>query len=89
MQNELNLHRRKDMDAYWNAQAVAKLEGRTIKRARYMSKAEARGMGWQVRSVVLELDDGAAVLVQSDDEGNDAGALLVLGKNSETILPVI
>jgi hypothetical protein len=46
-------------------------------------------MGWHARSVVLELDNGAVVIVQSDDEGNDAGALLVLGKNSETILPVI
>ena len=80
---------KRDTDAYWNEQAAAHLAGRTIKRARYLSKAEARGMGWQVRSVVLELDDGAAVLVQSDDEGNDGGALLVLGKNSETILPVI
>jgi hypothetical protein len=80
---------KRDTDAYWNAQAAAQLAGRTIKRARYLSKAEARGMGWHARSVVLELDDGAAVLVQSDDEGNDAGALLVLGQNSETILPVI
>ena len=80
---------KRDMDAYWNDQAAAQLTGRKIERARYLSKAEARGMGWHARSVVLELDDGAAVLVQSDDEGNDAGALLVLGKNSETILPVI
>jgi hypothetical protein len=80
---------KRDTDTYWNAQAAAHLAGRTIKRARYLSKAEARGMGWHARSVVLELDDGAAVLVQSDDEGNDAGALLVLGQNSETILPVI
>ena len=84
--DELN---KRDTDAYWNEQAAAHLAGRTIKRARYLSKAEARGMGWHARSVVLELDDGAAVLVQSDDEGNDAGALLVLGQNSETILPVI
>jgi hypothetical protein len=89
MQNEINLHRREDADIYWNKQAAAKLAGRTIKRARYLSKAEARGMGWHARSVVLELDNDAVVIVQSDDEGNDAGALLVLGKNSETILPVI
>jgi hypothetical protein len=80
---------KRDTEAYWNEQAAAHLAGRTIKRARYLSKAEARGMGWHARSVVLELDNGAVVIVQSDDEGNDAGALLVLGQNSETILPVI
>jgi hypothetical protein len=54
-----------------------------------MNKAEARAMGWNARSVVLELDNGAVVIVQSDDEGNDAGALLVLNKKAEIILPVI
>lgn len=89
MQNELNLNRRADMDAYWNKQAVNLLAGRTIKRAGYMSAAEAEKMGWHARSVVLELDNGALVVVQSDDEGNDAGALLVLGKNSDSLLPVL
>jgi hypothetical protein len=84
--DELN---KRDTDAYWNEQAAAHLAGRTIKRARYLSKAEARGMGWHARSVVLELDNGATVIVQSDDEGNDAGALLVLNKRAEIILPVI
>lgn len=89
MQNEINLHRREDMDAYWNKQAVNLLAGRTIKRAGYMSAAEAEKMGWHARSVVLELDNGSFVIVQSDDEGNDAGALLVLGKNSDSLLPVL
>lgn len=80
---------KRDTDAYWNEQAAAHLAGRTIKHARYLSKAEARGMGWHARSVVLELDNGATVIVQSDDEGNDAGALLVLNKKAEIILPVI
>jgi len=80
---------KRDTEAYWNEQAAAHLAGRTIKRARYLSKAEARGMGWHARSVVLELDNGAVVIVQSDDEGNDAGALLVLNKKAEIILPVI
>jgi hypothetical protein len=84
--DELN---KRDTDAYWNEQAAAQLTGRKIERARYMNKAEARGMGWNARSVVLELDNGAVVIVQSDDEGNDAGALLVLNKKAEIILPVI
>lgn len=36
---------KRDTDAYWNEQAAVHLAGRTIKRARYLSKAEARGMG--------------------------------------------
>lgn len=84
--DELN---KRDTDAYWNEQAAAHLAGRKIERACYMNKAEARAMGWHARSVVLELDNGATVIVQSDDEGNDAGALLVLNKKAEIILPVI
>lgn len=32
-------------------------------------------VGWVRAPVVIELDDGTLLIPQSDDEGNDAGAL--------------
>jgi hypothetical protein len=55
--------------------AAAKLIGRKIVNVRWMSKEEAADAGWSNLAPVLELDDGTAIFPQSDDEGNDGGAL--------------
>lgn len=68
------------------------LIGRKITNVRYMTSAEAEDMGWYSRPVVIELDDGMALVPQSDDEGNDGGALWVAdmkpGQKREALLGV-
>ncbi len=51
------------------------LVGRKIVAVRWMSADETEAMGWSYRSPILILDNGAFIGAQSDDEGNDAGAL--------------
>lgn len=75
---------------YWNAVAAKHLVGRTITAATYMSDEEANGMYWANRAVVLQLDNNALVVVQADDEGNDAGVLVVqTPEGNTTTLPVL
>ena len=49
------------------------LEGKTISKVRYFTEEEAEG--WFGRPIVIFFDDGSYIFPQSDDEGNDAGAL--------------
>ena len=58
----------------WNKTVQAALVGRTIKAARYMTPEEAEAMGWHSRALALFFDDGNNMILQRDDEGNDAGA---------------
>lgn len=79
----------RDVNKYWNNQAK-KLEGKTIKKARYMSEKEAEGLGWYARSVVLECTDGTLLFPSTDDEGNNAGALFGQTPKGESLdFPVI
>ena len=64
-------------EADWNAMA-ASLEGRTIVKARYMTKKEKESLYWSKSALVLRLDDGVLLIPMSDDEGNEAGALMAL-----------
>ncbi len=74
---------------HWNKTASAVLEGRRITKVAYMSKEDAETLGWYSRGLVLVLDNGMQVMPQSDDEGNNAGALWVGSFGSETLLPVL
>lgn len=76
---------RAQLTAKWNAEA-AKLVGKTIVEARYLTPQEAEAMGWDESGVVLFLNDKTQILVSRDDEGNGPGALL-MGEND--CLPVI
>lgn len=61
------------------------LAGKTIKRVRHMVEEEVKGMGWYSRptnntymdTIVIEFTDNTYAIVSSDQEGNDAGHLIV------------
>lgn len=61
------------------------LAGKTIKRVRHMVEEEVNGMGWYSRpmnntyvdTIIIEFTDGTYTIVSSDQEGNDAGHLII------------
>ena len=57
---------------------VSHLVGRVITSVRMMSSKEALEVyGWDYQPVVITLDNGTELIPQSDDEGNNAGALCI------------
>lgn len=70
----------------WNEKAADLLEGKTISKVEYMSKEEASERGFSFRPVKLVLDDGTILVPQSDDEGNDGGAVRI-EREAHTKLP--
>lgn len=78
------------MTKRWVKYGEEHLKNRTIKKVRYLTKNEASGLGWQSRTIVLELDNGTLLLPSSDDEGNDGGALFGNTKSGkELTFPVL
>ena len=73
---------------HWTAQAASVLEGRTIKKVRYLDEDELRSLYWRSTAIVLELDNGTLVFPSCDDEGNDAGALYTTNEDV-SIVPTI
>lgn len=59
------------------------LVGKTIQKVRYLTAQEAEGLGWYSRPLVLFFDDHSFILAQSDDEGNDGGAMYYQEKSSD------
>lgn len=55
-----------------------KLVGKTIRAIRWMTKEETDGLGFYSRPMVIIFTDGSCMYFQSDDEGNDGGAGVVL-----------
>ncbi len=76
------------IESRWTKIAKDQLEGRTIKKVRYMTVSEMEDLGWYSRCVVMILDDGNIVYPSRDDEGDDAGSLFTMS-NKEPTLPVI
>ena len=72
----------------WADKAAAVLVGRTIKKVRYLTAEERKGLGWSARPLVIILDDETHIWPSSDDEGNGAGALFTTDSKLMTI-PVI
>ena len=67
----------KDVISYWEKLGNKLLKGKTIKKVTWQIVEEAdEGYGWDNQSVKLHLNDGTYLVMQADDEGNDAGALL-------------
>lgn len=77
-----------NIETRWTNEARRQLEGRRIVKVRYMTAAEADSLGWGVRAVVMQLDDGNLIYPSADDEGNDAGALFT-NNERQPVLPVI
>lgn len=59
------------------------LVGKTIRSVFYMGAGDMENMGWYKRPVVIQFTDGTFIIPQRDDEGNDGGALLHVGKDLE------
>ena len=69
----------------WIKTANKMLLGKKIVKVEYMSVKESDDMMWLHQPVCLLLDNGTWVYPMADDEGNEAGALVV-GKD---MLPVL
>jgi len=64
------------------------LLNKKIVNVRYMSEDETEDMGWNVRSVAFQTEDGLWFFPSRDDEGNDGGALFT-SDEKHSCLPVI
>jgi len=73
---------RKELDAYWENIAKGLLLGKKIVNVRYMTKEEMAQMGWYVRTVAFQTEDGLWFFPSRDDEGNDGGALFTSDENN-------
>tara|TARA_Y100001963_G_scaffold44477_1_gene62449 strand:+ start:153 stop:410 length:258 start_codon:yes stop_codon:yes gene_type:complete len=73
----------------WNDKAEEVLLKRRITHVEYMSTEEAKDYMWYKRPVVMYLDNGTRLIIQSDDEGNDGGALWYGTSENQDVLPVL
>ena len=72
------------------AQRYKNLIGKRIVRVRYLTIEETDSSGWYSSPIVIELEDGQALIPQADDEGNYGGALWVANsKCLDDLIPVI
>jgi hypothetical protein len=83
----LYLTKEKVMDR-WEQIARQLLLNKKIVNVRYMSENEMEDMGWNVRSVAFQTEDGLWFFPSRDDEGNDGGALFT-SDEKHSCLPVI
>ena len=51
------------------------LVAKKISSVRYMTTEEADAMMWDKRPLVIKFTDGSLLTCQSDDEGNEGGAM--------------
>ena len=84
----------RDIENRWTERAKKFLQGNKIQDVRYMTREESEQFGFYNRPLILFLGNDTYVVVQSDDEGNDGGALYVnkgVGNKNyeEEILPVL
>ena len=59
----------------WNKKVSDFLVGKTIKSVRYMTNEEMEDFMWYRKPVIIDFTDGSGIIPQSDDEGNNGGAL--------------
>ena len=72
----------------WASEVSDKLVGRKIVAARYITAEEVKALGWMSSAILLTLDDGTMLFPQSDDEGNNAGAIATTIEDLP-VIPVI
>lgn len=65
------------------------LKGKTIKSCSYVTENEATMWGWYKRPLIIEFTDGSILMPQSDDEGNDGGAMYFQDKDKGQVIYVI
>ena len=80
--------RNEELKKQWSGDVKSKLVGRKIIGVRYMTDDEVKDCGWFNAAIILRLDDGTLLYPQSDDEGNNAGALATTDE-SIPVIPVI
>jgi len=51
-------------------------EGKKIEFVRYLTPKECANFGWNKSPLAFWLDDGTCLIPQSDDEGNEGGAMM-------------
>jgi hypothetical protein len=65
------------------------LTGKTIATVRYMSEAECEKLMWHSRPLLIRFTDGSYIIPQSDDEGNDGGAIYYEGDTGAVLIHTI
>lgn len=80
---------RKDLHKKWSKISSDLLKGKTVAGVRYMTDEEVESFGWYKCAPIVLFTDGSALIPQSDDEGNDSGALFVHTKDKQEVLPTI
>ena len=79
----------KNLTDRWNKQAKKVLLGKKIVQVKYVDSEEADKYLWYSRPISFTLDDGTRLIVQSDDEGNNGGALWYGNTDVDDVLPVL
>ena len=65
------------------------LTGKTIAAVRYMTEAECAKLMWDKRPLLIRFTDGSYIIPQSDDEGNDGGAMYYEGDTGGVLIYTI
>jgi hypothetical protein len=61
------------------------LVGKKITFMRYMNDEEMAKFGWSKRPIMILIEGGTLIIPQSDDEGNEGGAMIVVNNNFNVI----
>jgi hypothetical protein len=72
----------------WNKKVKEFLVGKTIKSVRYMNNEEMEDFMWYRKPVIIDFTDGSWIIPQSDDEGNNGGALYTSDEKM-SVIPAI
>ena len=72
----------------WNKKVREFLVGKTIKSVRYMTDEEMEDFMWYRKPVIIDFTDGSWIIPQSDDEGNNGGALYTSDEKM-SVIPAI
>lgn len=62
------------------------LNGKTVKTITWLGDKDKEAMMWYKRPIVIHFTDGSFLIPQSDDEGNDGGALYYQDQNQSDII---
>jgi hypothetical protein len=68
-------------------QLKSQLLNRKIIAIRYMTDVEMNQFGWFKKPLVIQLDDNTFIIPQSDDEGNNGGAMALINGQNFNVIP--